>query len=185
MLVVLVLVAVPAACDRGAVEVHRVAKRSATRDSLPAAGLGAGLEFRLPPGWRERPSGDMTVAAFEAGDRSRPAVVTITRLSGDGGGLLANVNRWRGQIGLPPIAEADLSRQTREVPMAGDPGVEVSMVGASEPRRSIRGVVASARGFTGFIKIIGPVETVEREAVRFREFAATVRFKEEATSGSR
>ena len=29
----------------------------------------------------------------------------MTVLQGDGGGLLSNVNRWRGQLGLEPVEE--------------------------------------------------------------------------------
>jgi hypothetical protein len=35
--------------------------------------------------------------------------VSVTVLAGEAGGELANVNRWRGQIGLPPIDGAALA----------------------------------------------------------------------------
>ena len=31
--------------------------------------------------------------------------VNVSMSSGDCGGLAANVNRWRGQLGLPPVAD--------------------------------------------------------------------------------
>ena len=41
----------------------------------------------------------------EAGDQE----VAVTRFPGQVGGVLANINRWRGQMGLQPIAEPELA----------------------------------------------------------------------------
>jgi hypothetical protein len=41
----------------------------------------------------------------EAGDQE----VAVTRFPGQVGGVLANINRWRGQMGLLPIAEPELA----------------------------------------------------------------------------
>lgn len=41
----------------------------------------------------------------EAGDQE----VAVTRFPGQVGGTLANINRWRGQMGLQPIAEPELA----------------------------------------------------------------------------
>jgi hypothetical protein len=39
-------------------------------------------------------------------------------LSSPAGGTLANINRWRGQINLPPIEDQDLSRLTETIKSA-------------------------------------------------------------------
>jgi hypothetical protein len=36
-------------------------------------------------------------------DPDGKAEVTVSAFPGDTGGLLANLNRWRGQIGLEPV----------------------------------------------------------------------------------
>ena len=66
--------------------------------------------WTVPGGWDriegERP---MRVATFTAPTPSGPVEVAVTRFPGEAGGLLANVNRWRGQMGLAAAAEADLA----------------------------------------------------------------------------
>src|SRR5262249_6125594 len=43
------------------------------------------------------------------------AAVNVSMSSGTGGGLLANLNRWRGQLGLSPFAESDLAKETKSI----------------------------------------------------------------------
>jgi hypothetical protein len=65
----------------------------------------------LPKGWRFEPAppGGMRLATF-AIDSPR-LQVAITKF---GGTELANVNRWRGQVGLPDVTEADLPKVTQD-----------------------------------------------------------------------
>lgn len=102
-------------CDRD----DQVVTYTAPRDSRPAPATlpapnpaSAGqLKFDLPGGWQEieNPS-PMRVATIKAGE----AELIVTRLAKGGwGDLLGNVNRWRGQVGLPPID--DPTKQTPEI----------------------------------------------------------------------
>ena len=51
----------------------------------------------------------MRVGSFMIGnDQDNSVDISITSSPGDVGGLLANVNRWIGQIDLPPINDASL-----------------------------------------------------------------------------
>lgn len=50
----------------------------------------------------------MRVATYIAPDEAGPVEVALTRFGGNVGGELANVNRWRAQLGLPAIEPADL-----------------------------------------------------------------------------
>jgi hypothetical protein len=83
----------------------------------PAAGdaTAGQLHWSLPPGW-QRVAGEkpMRVATFETTQGER-LEVALSRFPGDTGGLLANVNRWRQQVGLGPIEEKDLAASLRPV----------------------------------------------------------------------
>lgn len=68
---------------------------------------GGGLVWVLPDGWKEdptpRPMREATLIAAEGEDGAQ---VIVTRLGGSYGDFSANVNRWRGQVGLEPLADA-------------------------------------------------------------------------------
>src|SRR5687768_7590353 len=61
-----------------------------------------GLRLRVPAGWEQDPRQRMMrEATFNVGDPAKKTEVVITKLPNLSGGLLDNVNRWRGQVGLP------------------------------------------------------------------------------------
>jgi len=84
----------------------------------------------LPAGWKEIPNPQMLLAKFVIqGSGGAQADVNISMLAGQGGGVMMNVTRWRGQLGLPPMSEEDFSKQARTVDVAGVKGTLVDMTG--------------------------------------------------------
>src|SRR5260221_14262107 len=68
------------------------------------------ISWTLPEGWTELPPADMRVGSFLAkGQNGQSVDISVVPLSGSAGGMLANINRWRGQIQIPPIEEKDLN----------------------------------------------------------------------------
>src|SRR5690606_30325520 len=49
------------------------------------------------------------------GDDGSVADLSIIAFPGDVGGLLANVNRWRKQISLPPLVGSELDAHTKDL----------------------------------------------------------------------
>ncbi len=89
------------------------------------------VTWTLPEGWRQtmHPSGDR-LATLMAGEGDGALEVAITRFAGTGGDLLANLNRWAGQIDHPtPVREADLPNMLS--PIDGTPieGIFIDMTG--------------------------------------------------------
>src|SRR5262249_39556266 len=73
------------------------------------------VEWTLPEGWKSEPGTSMRYATIYL---PRGQVVTVTRLGAEGGGVLANVNRWRDQLKLPPINGDELWKQSQHVELA-------------------------------------------------------------------
>ncbi|HTL16071.1 MAG TPA: hypothetical protein VL793_02485, partial [Patescibacteria group bacterium] len=67
-------------------------------------------DWQVPSDWKEAPAGQFLIAKYAApGPENTQASVNISMSGGDGGGLGANVNRWRTQLGLNPISGAELN----------------------------------------------------------------------------
>jgi hypothetical protein len=45
-----------------------------------------------------------------------------------GGSILANVNRWRGQVGLDAVTQQQLEEQVERLDIDGNPAVLVNLV---------------------------------------------------------
>jgi hypothetical protein len=135
----------------------------------------------VPPTWKAVESdAPGRIATFRVGPADDALEVA---LSSAGGTLAANVDRWRGQMGLPPAGEAGLGALPRK-PFLGREGVLVDlrgayggMGGAGEQVADGRllGLILSLPGTQFVLKVAGPAPAVDAEGERFFAFAASVR----------
>lgn len=66
----------------------------------------------------------MRIATYIADTPSGQVEIAITRFPGDVGGVLANINRWRGQMGLGPVLESGLESTINRFEVPGFSGYE-------------------------------------------------------------
>ena len=138
-----------------------------------AASAADGIDARLarftpPSGWttQVQGGGGIVAASFTGAGGAR---ITATRLANDGGGDLANINRWRGQLGLAPLADLAAVERCDIVPGL----VAVDLRDAKDTDRMIT-VIAPAGGATWFFKLRGTVAAVESERAAFAAFVREV-----------
>ena len=144
--------------------------------AVPTAG-GADLTWTAPAAWRSKPAGAMRKGSYAVpGADGAEADLSITAFPGDVGGELANVNRWRGQIQLPPLTAGDLATATTRIEQNGLTFVLVDFASsaAGQPARIV-GAIVPGQGDTWFFKLMGPDATVAAAKPDFLRFLSTVR----------
>jgi len=170
----LVLLAL-AACSRDEVRHYRTPKevaappmpmQAAPPPPMPTAPVpaqtapGGGLSWKLPQGWTQEQAGGMRFATLKTGVAGRLDVSVVT-LPGPAGGELANVNRWRSQIGLPPIDEATMQTQRTALKSPAGPVSLYDFTSAGQAAsRTIAGLITTSDGNTWFFKMTGDVQPV-------------------------
>jgi hypothetical protein len=93
-------------------------------------------QWKLPEGWRERPGNQIRYATLVIPGEPKPLVLSVTVLpkSGDETDyILANVNRWRGQMRLQPITAEQLPAESTRLEMDGAAATVVNLVGHAAP----------------------------------------------------
>jgi hypothetical protein len=126
----------------------------------PQPSDGTGLAWTLPGTWTETRGGDaMRFATLKPPVQGR-VDVSVTVLPGPAGGELANVNRWRGQIGLPPLDEPGLAGARRAVATKAGTVALYDFTGQGQARSRVIAGLASAGGNTWFIKMMGDERAV-------------------------
>jgi hypothetical protein len=158
----LALLAALAACQKDPIEVRVVPKEDSPAAELAAAPASrpAGVRWTAPSGWKEVAGSGMRVATFTPPQNAGKAEVTVIALPGDVGGELANVNRWRGQLALPPVGEADLapSRATVKTRLGSLFVYDFTGTGSNKTRL-VAGMI-QVSGTMWFFKLMGDEKAV-------------------------
>ncbi len=108
----------------------------------------------------------MRVATFKFGD----VEISLSQFPGDVGGVLANANRWRAQVGLPPITSAQLPEQVTAFRNNGFSGQTLRIKG---PDKQMLGAIISepAANRTWFVKAVTTSAEADKLEPSFIEFA--------------
>jgi hypothetical protein len=142
--------------------------------AVPTAS-GSDLSWTAPAHWKPKPSSAMRKGSYAVvGPDGAEADLSITAFPGDVGGDLANINRWRGQISLPPISEADLATQTEHIDANGLHITFVDFANTATPPQRITGAIVPLGNATWFVKLMGPDAVVAPERNHFRAFLQTL-----------
>lgn len=127
------------------------------------------LDYSLPSGWTQNPQpGPMRLLEFRAGE----ALVSMTYMQGNAGGLVPNINRWRGQVGLGSLDEAGATSSAPPFEFIGGEGHYTQIVGAD---KAMLVVFRLGPPFSLFLKMDGPKDAVLKEKAAFEAFARSVR----------
>jgi hypothetical protein len=134
----------------------------------------------VPAGWQEQAPTSMRVATFQVtGPSGATADVSVIQLGGMGGGLLANVNRWRSQLGLQPVEDSELQKLVSTHDVNGAKISLVDLVGRSvesgQPARLLVAMVPR-EGATWFYKMLGNDALVAQQKAAFIKFVDSAHY---------
>jgi len=133
-----------------------------------------GLAFFIPEGWKETPLSDaqkgFVTAKFTMPDAGPAVGLTLSR---SGGGVEANLDRWRGQVSAtaPEVVET--------ISVAGVDSTLIDLTGGLSggfgkdpiPDGRMLGIIVPLPDQGYFLKLTGPADEVAKVADDFRAFA--------------
>jgi hypothetical protein len=153
--------------------------------SSPSAetGISSDLKYEVPAGWQQGKTDAMRKAAFTVQEGSRSVSITIVVTEGAmAADLAANVNRWRGQVGLPPVDKDEVAASVKPIQVGDAAGSFIEIVGPKEPapQKAVYGASAPRDGKVWSVTMRGDPELAARELERFQAFVKSIQF---ATGG--
>ena len=140
-----------------------------------ATASGTGLAWTAPAAWKTKAGSAMRKGSYAVGSAAAEADLSITAFPGDVGGEIANVNRWRGQVSLPPLADADVAGAVTRLSSNDLAITIVDCAGTGADAQHILGAIVPFGGATWFFKLIGPEATVAQARPDFLAFIKTVK----------
>jgi hypothetical protein len=136
--------------------------------------------WQVPESWKEVSGGPFLVAKFLiTGADNAQAAVNVSMSAGEGGGLSMNVNRWRGQLGLSPLSQADLDKLVTSLDTAAGKAMLVDMAGVdgrTSQKARLIGAIVPQGSRTWFYKLMGNEQVVEKEKDAFSKFVQTAKY---------
>ncbi|MEZ6013632.1 MAG: hypothetical protein R3F49_00840 [Planctomycetota bacterium] len=141
-------------------------------------GTGAKLRWQVPATWAQEPGARaMREVTLTKGE----CELYISVLSGGGGGVLANVNRWLGQFGAPKLDVAALAGLER-APCLGSEALLVTAEGsfggmgggAPKAGMGLLGAVLEQPARLITVKLVGPASEVAAERGAFLSFLGSL-----------
>jgi hypothetical protein len=171
-------------CNNDKIEVYKIPKEGITVAMQSASGglvppPGNPAQWTKPEGWSEQPLSEMRLGSFKVdGPNAASADVSVIAFPGEAGGLVSNINRWRGQLQLAPLEEAELRQSIQRTEVDHVPTYLVDFQtaeNAPKPSR-ILGAVLQTADRTWFVKMTGPPEFIETQRQKFLDFVKSFRF---------
>jgi hypothetical protein len=124
-LIILTVLLPLAGCGEGGnIDRYQEAPAATTAAAPPASGqqmpsghppLSGDYSWQAPEGWESQPPSSMRIGSYLVPHGDQQGDLSVIRLAGTAGGPLNNLNRWRGQLGLEPVAEDATEAAGREV----------------------------------------------------------------------
>ena len=138
---------------------------------------GDGISWVVPEGWTQQEGTGLRFATLVAGEGDQRVEIIVSRLGGNFGGVLANVNRWRMQVGLGPISEEELEEQGKKVKVGGEEAVVVDFTGEGEGAKRVVGAIIARAEQSWFVKLLAADDAVEPHREAFDRFVESIRFE--------
>ena len=132
----------------------------------PKPSGAAMLTWTLPPGWSQTLAGGMRYATLKAPGEAN-LDISVVVLAGSAGGELANVNRWRSQLGLPPLSEEALPSARKSLPTSAGNVSLFDFTGEGVQRSRLAAGLLESNDNSWFFKMTGDAQAVTKAMPQF------------------
>ncbi|RAP32838.1 hypothetical protein DID77_04020 [Candidatus Marinamargulisbacteria bacterium SCGC AG-439-L15] len=180
ILILLLLGPMLSSCKKTGVRVYTAPKETLTSQGVVNNGSNTAqidITWNAPSHWQEQQSNAIRLGSYRIyGLNNQVADVTIVSFPGKVGGLLANVNRWRGQLGLPAIFEEGLASLVESKKINGDTVTVVQLSSKDMGKQMVVGIF-EFNNKRYFFKLMGDASVVSEEKKGFLKMLETVRLK--------
>ena len=127
----------------------------------------------VPANWLEIDKTSMRLASFNAPYGNGIADISVTNFSGDGGGLKANVNRWRKQIGLQSQSEQIINKSIIVKKSKIGEYKFIKIINKSNEQSAFLCSIMKIKNSTIFIKMKASIDGVNELEKEFLEFCSS------------
>ena len=169
----LLVLALLSACGREEAQTYQTPKQE--QPAAPVAQVapqpvGSGFTAKLPEGWSEVPGSGMRKVSYSI-DGTSIDFYLISLMMGD---VPSNVNRWRGQVGLPPASPEAITQEVESFQI-GEHGVKYIEIYNEDGGRGIISAIVDLAPKFWYFTAKGSVVELKANASDIRKFIESVK----------
>jgi hypothetical protein len=145
------------------------------------------IHWTVPPGWKAVDSAPMSIATYQVGENPplKATVSQVTAMASGSATVLMNVNRWRGQLGLPPVSEAEVAKLVKPVPLQGHEALLIDLEGpkpaaGDQPQLRMLASLIPDDERVWVYKLMGPADAVGAQKDFFEGMVKSTTFHGQA-----
>lgn len=130
-----------------------------------------GFTSTLPAGWTEKPGSGMRKVSYSI----EGTAIDFYLISLSMGDVPSNVNRWRGQVGLPDSTPADIAKEVQVLKAGGHDVSYIEVYNADGGKGIIAAIIDLSPNYWYFTAK-GTVDELQAKASEIRVFLESIQF---------
>jgi hypothetical protein len=154
-------------CTQETIQTHIVEKTVIKTMETPQSRRQGISWSYVPSHWTLTTASGLRIASFMAKQHSHTTEITVISLPERSQTLLANINRWRGQLSLPSVTAKDIGSMSQKLTLLG---LDMTAVHLVADTQAIYSVIFPYNGNNVFVKIQGSIHEVEEEIYFINRF---------------
>ena len=136
----------------------------------------SGFTWEKPDSWIPSQGSSMRIASFDVPFSTGMGDLSVMELGGEGGGLVANVNRWRGQIGLEPLEENEIRAQAQPGESDVGPYQIFQLINDSNSDTAMLTAILPMNNSTLYIKLTASIDGIMDLEKDFKTFCSSIKY---------
>ena len=134
-----------------------------------------GFTWRNPNSWIPSSGSSMRLVSFDVPYKEGIGDFSLVLLAGDGGGIVPNINRWRGQLGLEPqlLPEIESSMVDHEGELGG---YKIINIVNNQDKSAFVAAIIPLGKQTLFAKLSIDISGIAEVEMDFIEFCSSIHF---------
>ena len=135
----------------------------------------SGFTWEKPDSWIPSQGSSMRIASFDVPFSTGMGDLSVMELGGEGGGLVANVNRWRGQIGLDPLEDNEIRAQAQPGESDVGPYQIFQLINDSNSDTAMLTAILPMNNSTLYIKLTASIDGIMDLEKDFKTFCSSIK----------
>jgi len=160
-------------CDNNSIKTYSIPKQKIALVENAVSNATNLFNWAIPDHWEKGTVSSMRLASYNIPYNGGLGDLSVTNFGGDAGGVLANVNRWRGQLKLSPLT---IDKLENEMHLGQSSLSEFKMFKILNPEDESAAFLCSIFEIghsTVFVKLVASISGINQLEKEFEKFCSS------------